>query len=251
MKNKKIIAVIPARYGSKRLSIKPLIKILKKTLLQRTFERVKLCSFLDDIYIATDHIKIYSHAKKFTNKIIMTSSKCKNGTERIIEALNKNKNLKKADIIINIQGDLPCISPTIIKKAVDILDEKTKISTCAAIIKNKKEINSKNIVKVVFDNFYNALYFSRSPIPFLKNFKNKTYFHHIGIYAYKKNFLLKILPFLKETPLQKLEDLEQLKILEHGYKIKVSIVEENPLSIDTKEDIKKVEKFLCQQNIYL
>jgi 3-deoxy-manno-octulosonate cytidylyltransferase (CMP-KDO synthetase) len=237
MKKPKIAAIIPARFASTRLPAKALIKILGKTLLQRTYERAAICSF-DDIYIATDDEKIYSHAKDFS-KVLMTCKNCENGTYRIIDALEKNKFLENFDFIVNIQGDMPLISKNTIEKLIERLkSDDVDVATCASLITKKEDIFSKNIVKVIFDEFNNAISFSRNSISQMGK-----YFYHIGIYGYRRDFL-KIYKNLPNCVLQK--DLEQLKILENGYKIKVIEVNEKPLSVDVKDDIKKVEKYLCQ-----
>lgn len=246
----KIIGIIPARYKSSRLFAKPLIKILGKTLLQRTFSNVSNYKrFNKKIYIATDNEKIYNHAKEIGAFPIMTSIKCENGTQRILEAIENVKTLQRAKYIVNIQVDHPFIEEESIENCIKILekDKKALIATSAILIEKKRDIFSENIVKVVFDKFQNALYFSRSPIPFSKDIKKTDFYHHIGIYVYKKEFF-SYLKNLKKTSLQKAEDLEQLKFLEHGFKIKVAISKtEKPFSIDTIEDVKKVEKYLlCQ-----
>ena len=246
-KNKKIIGIIPARFASSRLPGKMLIKILDKTLLQRTFERVSLCPLLDDIFIATDDKRIYSHAKKINAKVIMTSTDCINGTERITQALQKIKELKDSDIIVNIQGDHPLLSLKTLEATIKILqnDATASVSTAATILKNKKDILSPNSVKVVFDKDHNALYFSRSPIPFTKNLDKTNFYYHIGIYAYRSDFLYKLAK-LELTKNQIAEDLEQLTILEHGYRIKIALVEEKTMGVDTKNDVLRVKRYLCR-----
>jgi 3-deoxy-manno-octulosonate cytidylyltransferase (CMP-KDO synthetase) len=231
MKKQKIIGIIPARYHSKRLEKKLLIKVFGKTILQHTFEKVKSCKLLDEIYIATDNEKILSHAKEISANPLLTPP-CNNGTTRIIRALKENG--LKADIVVNIQGDTPCILPSTIESMVEILkkDNKASMSTAATLIENKEDILSPHTVKVVFDEFKNALYFSRNPIPFSKDLDKTNYYHHIGVYAYKTDFL-KILSRLKPSYLQEKEDLEQLMVLERGYKIKVAITKEHPLDINT------------------
>ena len=249
-KNPKIIAIIPARLQSSRFPEKSLSLIAGKSLIQRTYDSALKCTLLEDIYIATDSEKIFSHVHGFGGKALMTSPTCKNGTERIIEAIDKY-NLQ-GDIIVNIQGDNPCISKETIDKTIQSLqvDPKAQTSTACALIKNSEELFSPHIVKCIFDQDFRALYFSRSPLPFSKNLDKTFFYHHIGIYAYRAGFL-KLLSQLEETPLQKAEDLEQLKILEHGYRIKVAVVKEVPLGVDVPDDILKVEKFLCQSNTSL
>jgi 3-deoxy-manno-octulosonate cytidylyltransferase (CMP-KDO synthetase) len=250
MQKKKIIAIIPARLQSSRLPEKPLALIAGKPMIQRTFESVQKCSLLDEVYIATDSQKIAFEVQRFKGQVLMTSISCKNGTERIFEAVKKY-NLK-ADIVVNVQGDSPCINPSTISKTVQMLidDPTAETATACSQVKDPKKIKSPHTVKCLFDQNFKALYFSRSPVPFSKNLDKTLFYHHIGIYAYRFDFL-KLYPKLADTPLQKTEDLEQLKILEHGYQMKVAIVDEVPLSVDVPDDILKVEKFLCQKNTSL
>lgn len=247
MKKEKITCIIPARYGSTRFPGKPLSLISGKTLLQRTFERAKLCSAFDNIFIATDDKRIHDHANDFNAKVIMTDIDCLNGTERIIQALNSIEDLHENDIIVNVQGDHPLITTETIHSTIESLqkDETAVMSTAATLLTDKNEILSPNIVKVVFDKNGTAIYFSRSPIPFSKNLDKTNFYYHIGIYAYRSNFLKK-LAVLPPTENQISEDLEQLKVLEHGYKIKVALVNEKPLGVDIPQDIIKIERDLCQ-----
>lgn len=247
MEKVKIIGIIPARYASSRFPGKPLALISGKSLIQRTFERVKLCPLFNEIFIATDDNRIEELALKFDAKVIMTSSECINGTERISEAISKIDNIQNDDIIINVQGDHPLISLNTIENTINALqsDNLAVMSTAATPIYDKEEVLSPNIVKVVFDKNNYALYFSRSPIPYSKNLANSKFYYHVGIYGYRARFLKK-LSSLPTTANQLSEDLEQLKVLEHGYKIKIALVQEKPLGVDTPEDLTKVEKFLCQ-----
>jgi 3-deoxy-manno-octulosonate cytidylyltransferase (CMP-KDO synthetase) len=302
MKLKDTIAIIPARYKSSRFPAKPLAHILGKTLIQRTYENVAQHNLLKDIYVATDHEQIYEHVLSFGGKCIMTSEKCKNGTERILEATQKIADLNDETIIVNIQGDHPCISYNTLKNVVYILknDKDAYVATAASLI-SIKEAQNFNIVKCVFDKEQNGLYFSRSCIPFVKNntqlytdrdsksgrrakpcasdfkrskqplfegnrgdaellkyvdawegasplFESQSVYYHVGIYAYKLHFL-KTYNLLEDTPLQKAEDLEQLKILENGYKIKIALVQEQELGVDIPQDINKLELFLKSSTV--
>ena len=171
----------------------------------------------------------------------MTSEKCQSGTERILEAFKKSKELQEADIIVNLQGDHPCILPSTILSVVEILKKSRKASVSTAVSQiDKERAMSPNVVKCVFDNSQNALYFSRSPIPY-----SGPFYYHVGIYAYRTSFLAKM-KNIKPSMLQASEDLEQLKILENGFSIKVVEVYEKELGVDVLADIKKVENFLCQ-----
>ncbi len=241
----KIIGIIPSRYNSTRFPGKLLYPIFNKPLIQHTFENAKKSKALDDLIIATDDKKIKQEADKFNAKTLMTDVNCQNGTDRIIDAILKNKDLQTSDIIINIQGDHPQINANTIDAVVKMLAKDTSAEVSTAVTKvNYKIAVSENIVKCVFDKNNNAMYFSRSLIPYSKN-KDTDYYYHIGIYAYRTKFLLNMRNMQKSN-LQKSEDLEQLQILENGYKIKVAVVDDIPLGVDVFDDIKKVEKVLCQ-----
>ncbi len=241
----KIIGIIPARYKSSRFFAKLLYKIGSKTLLAHTFENIKRCNIFDSIYIATEDEIIKKEAINIKAKYLMTKT-CSSGTNRIIEALKENQDLKTSDIIVNIQADHPKIKNSTIKKTIEILksDKIARCSTAATLI-DYEIAKSENVVKCVVDKNQNAMYFSRSLIPYSKNPKDISYFYHIGLYAYKTEFLYE-LANLKDSYLQKTENLEQLMILENSYKMKVALVNDMPLGIDVKDDIKKVEKILCQ-----
>lgn len=239
----KIIGIIPARYNSKRFLGKMLYKIGSKTLLEHTFENAKKCNLFDNLYIATEDEIIKNEAKNINAMCLMTKTSS-SGTNRIIEALKVSHDLKTSDIIVNIQGDHPRIKNSTIKETINILkNDKTAHSSTAVCKIDYKLAKSENIVKCVMDKNQNALYFSRSLIPYSKTPKDISYFYHIGLYAYRTEFLYN-LSKLEDSYLQKSEDLEQLKILENGYKIKVAIVNDMPLGIDIKDDIKKAEKIL-------
>lgn len=238
-----VIGVIPARYKSTRLPGKPLLLIGGKPMIQQVFEHSKKSKYIRDVIVATDDRRIFECVKGLGGKVLMTSAKHKSGTDRICEAV-KNIN---ADIIVNIQGDEPFIDSKNIDKAIEPLlkDKSINVSTLAIKIKNKNEISDPNKVKVVFDKNYFAMYFSRSVIPLSRDNADADYYKHIGLYVYRKSFLMKY-KNLKQTSLEKAEKLEQLRILEHGEKIKVVITRKDSLSIDTREDysmIKSREKY--------
>jgi 3-deoxy-manno-octulosonate cytidylyltransferase (CMP-KDO synthetase) len=250
-----IIGIIPARYGSTRFPGKPLFYISGKTLLQRTYENAKRSSVLDDLIVATDDQRIFDHVQSFGGKVVMTSENCPTGTDRLAEVLEKYPNWTQAAAIVNIQGDEPCLDPATVNEVARILisDPQADMSTAATPLLSEEDAQSSSIVKCVMDQFQNALYFSRALIPSNKkqNFNSKvSYFRHLGIYAYRPHFLLKYQK-LSATPLQIAEDLEQLKVLEHGYRIKVAIVDHVSIGVDTPEDVNKVEQWLCKQNSFL
>jgi len=233
---KKIIIIIPARLASTRLPNKPLAIIEGKTMIQRVYEQA-LKANLGEVVIATDGEKIANEIKKFGGKFILTNPDLQSGTDRIYSAYKLLK--EDFDIIVNVQGDLPNIDPNVIGECVNLaLENDCDIATVASKISDISEINNPNVVKIALAQNGLALYFSRSAIPFSKNI-NDDYFHHIGIYAYKKNALEKFIN-LKPSPLEKRESLEQLRALENGMKIAVKIVNAHPLSVDTQEDLDKV-----------
>lgn len=235
------VGIIPARYASSRFPGKPLALILGKSLLQRTYEQALQCCNLDAVAIATDDPRIEEHARAFGAPVIMTSPTCPTGTERVAEAI---AHYPEATFVVNIQGDEPCLSPYTIEALVEslIVDPESVVST--PIIRVSSPPLSPSVVKVVTDINGHALYFSRNPIPANPE---GPFYRHIGLYAFRRDFLLHY-PRLAPTPLQQAEDLEQLKILEHGYKIHTVIVDTAGIEVNHPEDIKKVEEYLCKQN---
>lgn len=241
---KKII-VIPARYASTRFPGKMLAFIHSKTLIQHTFENAQKSKRIKDILIATDHKEIFNHVKGFGAKVVMTPKSSPNGTKRVFQALDKLKNVSKDSIVINIQGDEPTLDAKSIDKLCQLLenDPSIKMATLVTPIQDEEHIKNPSVVKCVFDKNFNALYFSRSPIPYPRH-KAKTY-QHLGVYAFRMSFL-ETYNQLPHTPLDKTEDLEQLKVLENGHSIRVLIISTPSIGVDTPEDIIKVEKHLCR-----
>jgi len=250
----KVLGIIPARFGSTRLPGKMLIPILGKTLLQRTFENASRIAILDQLFIATDDERISDHVKEFGGQVIMTSISCPTGTDRLAEALQKNPEWLHAEAIVNIQGDEPCIDPKAIEEAVRLLlqDPHASMATIITPLEDEKEALSSSVVKCIKDQEDNALYFSRALIPSSQHRQfnpTQRYYRHIGLYVYRPAFLLKY-QTLQATPLQLEEDLEQLKVLEHGYRIKVTLTEKAAIGVDTHEDLNKIEQWICKQDIF-
>jgi 3-deoxy-manno-octulosonate cytidylyltransferase (CMP-KDO synthetase) len=217
-----IVAVIPARYASTRLPGKPLLAETGKPLIQHVYESIWYCADINRVIVATDDERIFQAVKGFGGEVVMTSPSHKTGTDRIAEVV---KNLDYTRII-NIQGDEPEIEPWAISAAVEAL-EGSNMSTVATPFENPQDVVLSSRVKVAVDNDYNAMYFTRAPIPGLL---------HLGIYGYTKEFLLHYVT-LKQTRLEQLEKLEQLRALEHGYKIKVGIIKTTSHGgIDTPND---------------
>ena len=236
----KILTIIPARLASTRLPNKPLADICGKPMIQRVYEQA-LAANLGDVVIACDGEEIADTAKKFGAKFVLTNPDLPSGTDRIyaaLQALNSS-----AEIIVNLQGDLPNIDPKVISAAAKAaLRADCDIATVASKIKNEAEITNPNVVKIAIAQSGRALYFSRSPIPHSKK-TSDDFFHHIGIYAYKKSALEKFVK-LPQSNLEQRESLEQLRALENDMKIFVEIVDAHPLSVDTKEDLEVVTKLI-------
>lgn len=246
------IGIIPARYGSTRFPGKPLSLISGKSLIQRVYENAKRCTALDQVVVATDDERIMKHVKSFGGLVVLTSEHCPSGTDRLAEACAHHEVCKGYPIVVNVQGDEPCLPPSVIEKVVELLHndpEAVSATTIAPLVSEVDALNS-SIVKVVKDAHDNALYFSRSLIPGNRSRHydpSITYYRHMGLYAYRADFLQKY-GKLSETPLQKAEDLEQLKVLENGYKMKVALVDCQSIEVNHPEDIQKVEKYLWEQN---
>ena len=202
--------------------------------------------------VATDDQRIFDHVKSFGGNVVMTSVECLTGTDRLAEVLRKDKNLADVEIVMNVQGDEPCLDPAVIAEVVNILREDPRAAMSTAIIPlhSAEEALNPSVVKCVVDNQGYALYFSRALIPADKTLKYRSeavYYKHLGLYAYRREFLLHYAE-LTPTPLQQVEDLEQLKVLEHGYRIKTVQVSGESMDVNAPEDIHKVEQLICKQN---
>ncbi|AGB42293.1 3-deoxy-D-manno-octulosonate cytidylyltransferase [Halobacteroides halobius DSM 5150] len=239
----KVIAIIPARYSSTRLPGKPIKKIKGKAMIQHVYERTAQAQNLDQVIVATDDQRIYQVVKDFGGKVEMTSSQHQTGTDRLAEVAND----LEADIIVNVQGDEPLIAPEMIDQAVKPLleDNNLQMGTLKHPIISAEELENPNLVKVVTDKNDFALYFSRAPIPYPHQENDITYYKHIGLYVYRREFLLNYAD-LPATPLEQQESLEQLRALENGYKIKVVKTEHQSIGVDTKDDLEKVRKIVNQ-----
>ncbi len=252
--NLKITCIIPARFASVRFPGKPLASILGKSMIQRTWENAKRCKSFAQIAIATDDERIFDHVNAFGGLAIMTPESCPTGSDRAAHVVKFHPDFFNSDIVVNIQGDEPLVEPETIQKIINILadDPQAVMSTAAAPIYKEEEALSPSIVKAAISPYGDALYFSRALIPSGKKqgFREGIVYHrHIGIYAFRKDFLLRY-GELPPTPLQVAEDLEHLKVLEHGYRIKVAVVPEAHVGVDHPEDIKKIEFMLCNQSSF-
>ncbi len=240
-----IACVIPARYNSSRFPGK-LLKIAEgKTVLQRTLESAKNCPSIDFLFVATDNPLIQEHITSLGGEVIWTSPSCQNGTERIYDALTKDERLQNSSFIVNLQGDHPCTQSETLTAIIEALknDPNAQMATAVTPIEQEDDYLSPHVVKVVFDDAGNALYFSRSPIPYKKPGRPLKAYGHIGIYCYRTSFLKKILT-LSPSFLQESEDLEQLRVLENGFRIKIAVVKETMLGIDTPADLEKLKEYL-------
>jgi len=243
-----ILGVIPARFASSRLMGKPLADIGGKPMLQRTYESACKSNLIDKILIAVDNQKVYEVAESFGAWVKMTPENLNSGSDRIAYVV---KDLPDVDIVVNIQGDEPFIEGRMIDEAIEplLFDKTVEVATLAKKIKTVEELKNPSIPKVVFDYDNFALYFSRSPIPYVRDARsnlekvlNYEFYKHIGVYVYRKNTLLKFTE-TPQTDLEKTEKLEQLRFLEKGIKIKVVVTKFDSLSVDTPEDLKKAKKF--------
>lgn len=246
----KFIAIIPARYASTRFPGKPLAMLGGKPMIQRVYEQV--CGILDDAVVATDDERIYEAVKAFGGKVEMTSTEHRSGTDRCWEAYCKQEG--EYDVVVNVQGDEPFIRAAQLEALKACFeDPKTDIAT---LVKPFSEadglaaLENPNSPKVVVDAAHQALYFSRSVIPYLRNvpreewLKSHTFYKHIGIYAFRTE-VLQAVTALPQSTLEKCESLEQLRWLENGYKIGVGVTDIETIGIDTPDDLAKAEEFLA------
>jgi len=249
----RIIGVIPARFESSRFPGKVLADLCGKPVLWYVYQQGIKVEELDEVIVATDDERIRDTVLNFRGKAVMTSGSHRSGTDRIAEVIEKIE----CDLVVNIQGDEPLIDPESISSAITPFFENEIIvmTTLKKKIVSRNEIENPNVVKVVTDNSGNALYFSRSPIPYRKEWFEKENidgivvpYKHIGIYVYSREFLLK-LARLSQTPLEMSERLEQLRVLEHGYTIKVIETEYESIGIDTLEDLKRVEEIIRRDRL--
>ena len=244
---KKVI-IIPARLDSSRLPKKVLLDLKGKTVIQRVYEQCLKVKNVDGVYIATDSIEIKEVCETFTDKVVITKSTHQSGTDRIGEAVSAIA----CDIVINVQGDEPFIEPSLIEALVNSFSNSDiSMSSAMSKINTVKDLQNTNVVKVVTDLHNNALFFSRSLIPFPRDVKEISianemlkkyqFFRHIGIYGYRKDFLLKFVN-MEQSYLEKVEKLEQLRALENGFKIKMIETDSSLMGIDTREDYEEALK---------
>jgi 3-deoxy-manno-octulosonate cytidylyltransferase (CMP-KDO synthetase) len=238
---RKILGVIPARFASSRFPGKVLALLSSKPMLQHVWERALQARYLTSTVIATDDERVFSVARKFGAAVRMTRSDHVSGTDRVAEIAS----VENADIVVNIQGDEPLIDPAAIDAAILPVDHNPDVvmATLKKRIENPLEIGDPNVVKVVTDRNENAIYFSRCPIPYARDGESVTHFKHIGLYVYRRVFLLEY-SSLPVGPLERAERLEQLRALENGRRIRVVETDYESLGVDTPEDLERVSHML-------
>ena len=251
-----VVAIIPARYGSARFPGKPLALIGGKPLIQHVYESASRARGLDRVLVATDDRRILESVKNFGGEALLTSKSHASGTDRVAEVARR----LEAEWVVNVQGDLPFVRPQTISRSLRALqrDRSIVMGTARTAIYHKEEWLNPNVVKVVTDAAGFALYFSRAPIPSLRdpagsangNRANPRFpegriwgYRHVGIYVYRRDFLLRF-SRLPATPLERTEGLEQLRALANGYRIRVADVEEPSVEVDTVEDLERAEAYL-------
>jgi len=246
-----IFAFIPARYGSTRFPGKPLVLIKGKPMIQHVYERSLRCAEISEIYVATDHEGIFEAVEAFGGKAVMTRGEHRSGTDRIAEAA-RALGISSNDLIVNIQGDQPIFEPVMISNLVApfLEEDGPPMATLKCRILREEERENPNHVKVVTDRNGYALYFSRYPIPFVRDGREReiAFYKHLGFYAYRTDFLLEFTR-LEPGVLESAEKLEQLRALEHGFRIKVCETPHNSVEVDVPEDIARIEKAMEERSL--
>src|SRR6266436_1226577 len=246
MNSPQIVVVIPARYGSSRLPGKPLVSLGGKPMIQHVYERAKMAKRADRVIVATDDDRIIKAVQGFGGEARMTRVDHRTGTERVAEVAAH----ESGDVFVNVQGDEPLLDPAAVDAAVAALLEEppAAIATVATPIKIPADIMDPNVCKVVLDFEESALYFSRAPVPWVPDTGNNVearHLKHLGLYAFRRDALLEY-PTLPQGELERIEQLEQLRWLENGWKIRVAEVAHDAISVDIPEDVARVEKLLAQ-----
>ena len=238
----KTAIIIPARYNSKRLQGKPLLKVKNKPIIQWVWERAAKVKGVDAVIIATDNKEIFNCAKKFGADVEMTSEEHKCGSDRIVEVAKRHPDF---EYIINLQGDEPMIDAKCVETVIKLIkkDKNADISTLLAEIGEDEDLDDPNMVKCVTDINDYAMYFSRSKIPYERNMGIATFYKHIGIYGYKRESLFRMTEF-DQPKIEQAESLEQLRALYNGMKIKTAVVKYKAIGIDTIEDFNAFKKLV-------
>ncbi|MDX9701776.1 MAG: 3-deoxy-manno-octulosonate cytidylyltransferase [Candidatus Auribacterota bacterium] len=242
--NYKVCGVIPARYDSSRFPGKPLALIAGKPMIQHVYERALKASLVNRLIVATDDERIFDTVIQFGGSAVMTDASHPSGTDRIAQAVGAID----CEYVLNIQGDEPLIDPCVIDNVAQALisDPHVVMATPIAEVTDMSDLDNPNVVKAVVDCNGFALYFSRSKVPFLRDSAdtpNKKWYKHIGLYGFRKSFLLQLIKYPPST-LEKMERLEQLRVLENGFRIKTVMTQYVGIGVDTPEDVKEIEKRL-------
>lgn len=248
----KILAVIPSRYQSQRFPGKPLVKIGNRTMVQRVYEAAKSCAAFSRVIVATESEKIAECVRDFGGEVELTSDQHETGTDRIAEVAARHP---EYDVVVNVQGDQPFVRDEMLKQLVAPYlagGELPDMTTLACPLDLEHELDNPNVAKVICDRNQNALYFSRAPIPYFRKqppaSQPAPVYHHLGLYAFRADFLANYTQ-LEATPLEQCESLEQLRVLEHGYRIRVCQTETAIIEINTPEDLTTAQTLLAQRKL--
>ncbi|NJO61424.1 MAG: 3-deoxy-manno-octulosonate cytidylyltransferase [Richelia sp. RM2_1_2] len=242
-----ILAVIPARYDSQRFPGKPLVKIGDRPMVQWVYEAAKLCPSFSKVVVATDSELVAQCVNQFGGEVEMTSSSHVSGTDRVAEVALKYPD---AVAIANVQGDQPFVTTQMLNSLVEPYLNGEKLpdmTTLACPLDKKTDYTDPNVVKVICDRHNRAIYFSRSPIPYYRNSLPAPVFHHLGLYAFRRDFLAQYAEF-SPTPLEECEGLEQLRVLEHGFSIQVCHTPIATLEINTPDDLIQAQALISPRN---
>jgi len=242
----KVIALIPARYNSTRFPGKLMANLSGKTVIRRTYEQAVGMNIFSEVYVITDSEIIFNEISSFGGKALMSKDIYETGTDRIAEIANG----LEADVFINIQGDEPFIAKEPLAKIIEqFKDDEVKVCSLVQLLRDKELIENPNYVKVVLDKNNDSLYFSRSPIPYLRdNYQFQSFYEHVGVYAFRKNELMMFAEW-EQTELEKAEKIEALRFLENGVKIRMLVTEYMGIEIDTPEDLINAENYLKNLSI--
>ena len=257
-----VLAVIPARYGSVRFPGKPLALLHGKPMIQHVYEQVAKAKRVQEVVVATDDERIIDAIRRCGGTAILTSASARSGSERVAEIART----RDANVVINVQGDEPLVHPDMVDQIAEFLERHAAVPMASLMtsLRDEAEAASPNVVKVVVDRDGFALYFSRAPIPYVRNAQDGSglgargsgrlttaqspqprAYKHIGVYGYQRHFLLQF-PYLEPTPLEQAEQLEQLRALEHGHRIKLLETVHDSVGVDTPEDLRRVEQCLAK-----
>lgn len=238
----RILCVIPSRIGSTRLPRKPLLPIQGKPMIQWVYENARRCKVMTKVIVATDSIDIADTITAVGGEVVITPASLQTGSDRVATVA---ENYPDMDIIVNLQGDEPFIRPSMLEQLVApyLKGELPEMTTLAYPLDQENKYHDPGTVKVITDLNSNAIYFSRSPIPYFRQAVAVPVFHHVGLYAFQREFILRY-KYLPQTPLERAESLEQLRALEHGYKIRVCLTDQKTLEINTPDEYAAAQHFV-------